>query len=394
MSAPPELPPAEESDPAMDLPAPEHLEPANNSWWHRIGGGSLTVSIIIHALVILLAILIVRTVYTPPKETIEFLPGGGGGGKGSEARLAQRQRAATMSAPKSRTMSLSTNAEVALPDIQTSMSDFSSLSIAAPMGGGIGGGEGGLSGKGKGGMMGDGIGSGFGPGRGAGFISMPLFGQKIDARRMAVILDMSGSMYPFLPIVIKEVDKVAPGSVVILHYGCGMNDTEIRKPVVVETTSKDFDSDRIVTSLLESTTRAMNKEQREGLLTMVKKRAKTYYVPSTNVSSTWVALTDSRLKDVDAIYWFADFADSLTQERLDDVSRKLRSRKQKLYIHPSNPQWLVGGDPLAVNVSRIDNAIVKPTGGKVIKAEVKKEEAKKDEVPVKEDKKPAGKPAV
>ncbi len=383
MSAPSNPYPADDTAPVLELPVLEHIEPVNNGWWHRIGGGSLTISIIIHALVILLALYIVHTVYTPPKETIEFLPGGGGGGKGSDARIAQKQRAATMSAPKSRTVSISANADVSLPDIQTSMSDFSSLSIAAPMGGGIGGGEGGLSGKGKGGLMGDGFGTGVGPGRGAGFISMPLFGQKIDARRMAVVLDMSGSMYPFLPTVIKEVDKVAPGSVVILHYGCGMNDTEIRRPGVQETTDKDFDSDRIVTSLLESNTAAMNKDQREALLAMVKKRAKTYYVPSTNVSSTWVALTDSKLKDVDAIYWFADFADGLTNERLEDVSRKLRARKQKLYIHPSNPRWLEGGDPLAVNVAKVEKEIVKPTGGKVIKAEVKKD------VPVKDDKKPA-----
>jgi hypothetical protein len=383
MSAPSEPHPADDTAPVLEVPVLEHVEPVNNGWWYRIGGGSLTISIIIHALVILLALYIVHTVYTPPKEVIEFLPGGGGGGKGSDARIAQKQRAATMSAPKSRTVSISANADVSLPDIQTSMSDFSSLSIAAPMGGGIGGGEGGLSGKGKGGLMGDGFGTGVGPGRGAGFISMPLFGQKIDARRMAVVLDMSGSMYPFLPTVIKEVDKVAPGSVVILHYGCGMNDTEIRKPGVEETTDKDFDSDRIVTSLLESNTAAMNKDQREALLAMVKKRAKTYYVPSTNVSSTWVALTDSKLKDVDAIYWFADFADSLTMERLEDVSRKLRARKQKLYIHPSNPRWLEGGDPLAVNVAKVEKEIVKPTGGKVIKAEVKKD------VPVKDDKKPA-----
>jgi hypothetical protein len=385
MTPPDQNSPADSTTPVVELPVLDNLEPANNGWWHRIGGGSLTVSIIIHAVVILVAILVVFSYSTTKEEPVDFLPGGGGGGKGSEAKVAQKKRAASMSAPKTRTVSISANADVSLPDIATSMSDFSALTQATPMGGGMGGGEGGLKGKGKGGLMGDGFGSGMGPGRGAGFIAMPLFGQKIDARRMAVVLDMSGSMYPFLPVVIKEVDKVAPGSTVILHYGCGMNDTEVRKPEVNETKEKNFETDRIITSLDES--RALPQAERDSLMELVKKRPKTYYVPSTGVGTTWIALTDSQLKDADAIYWFADFADALSMERLEDVSRKLRARKQKLYIHPSNPKWLVGGDPLAVNVAKVEKEIVKPTGGKVIKAEVKKD------VPVKEDKKPPAKPA-
>lgn len=374
------VPPDPESILPDDFPQEVPVLPANSGWWHRIGGGSLTISLIIHALVIILTLLIVRTLVTPPKETIEFLPGGGGGGKGSEARIAEKKRAVSISAPKTR---IATNvaSNVSLPDIQTSMSDFSQLAVATPTGGGIGGGEGGLRGSGKGGLMGNGIGTGFGPGRGSGFIGLPLFGQKIEARRMAVVLDISGSMYPFLPIVIKEVDKIAPGSTVILHYGCGLDDKEIKNPELLNTTDKTFEDDKIVTSLQGSVTSAMSKTERDALITMIKKRPKTYFVPSSGVGTTWVALLDVKLRDSDAIYWFADFADNITKSRMEEVGAKLRTRKQKLYIHPSNPKWLVGGDPLAVNVNRVDRDIVRPTGGKVINAEVKKDE------PVKTDKK-------
>ena len=360
------------------------VAPAPDNWWNRIGGGSLTISIIVHAVVILIAVLVVITKYFTPPEPIQFLPGGGGGGKGNDARMVRMQRAASISTPKTRITAVSMGANVVLPDIQTSMSDFSALTIASTLGGGMGGGEGGLRGKGKGGLMGDGNGSGFGPGRGNGFISIPiLFGQKIDARRIAVVLDMSGSMYPFLPVVIKEVDKVAPGSIVILHYGCGLSDEEIEKPELKPANSRDFDSDRIVTTLLGSNTAAMNQEEREALLAMVKKRPRTFYVPSRTSGSAWVALTDPKLKDSDAIYWFADFADALTNQRVEYVENQLRLRKQKLYIHPSNPQWLVNGDPLAMNVSKVEDAIVRPSGGKVLKVALKKEEAVVDRKPVK-----------
>ena len=361
------------------------LAPAN-SWWHRVGGGSLTISIVIHAVVIVLALLIVYQINVPPKEPIEFLPGGGGGGKGNDVKSAQKRRAASLSAPKTRVVSLSGNANISLPDISTSLSDFNVLTAASPMGGGMGGGSGGLNGKGSGGLMGNGTGTGVGPGLGSGFVSLPLFGMKIEARRMAVVLDMSGSMYSFLPAVIKEVDKVAPGSMVILHYGCGLSDAEIKKPRLETTSNKDFREDRIVTSLLGSETKAMNQQERESLLAMVRKRPQTYFVPTSGVGSTWIALTDAKLKDADAIYWFADFADGLSAERLKDVGGKLKSRKQKLYIHPSNPKWLVDGDPLAINVARVETALVIPSGGKVIKVDIKKN------VPVKDDK-PQPKPA-
>ncbi len=378
--------------PPSDRDSTDSIVAVNNSWWHRIGGGSLTISIIIHAVVVVLALLIVYQISVPAKEQVDFLPGGGGGGKGNDTKSAQKRRAASLSAPKTRVVSLIGNAEISLPDISTSMSDFSSLSAAAPMGGGMGGGAGGINGKGSGGAMGNGIGSGIGPGLGNGFVSLPLFGMKIDAKRMAVVLDMSGSMYAFLPLVIKEVDKVAPGSTVILHYGCGLSAAEIKKPRVEATTYKEFEDDRIVTSLIGSATGAMNQKDRQALLEVVRKRPKTFFVPSSGVGSTWVALTDAKLKDADAIYWFADFADELSVDRLEDVARKLKGRKQKLYIHPSNPKWLEGGNPLAINVAKVEKEMVTPTGGKVIKAVVKKDPPPKKEIPVKTDKPKTDKP--
>lgn len=347
-----------------------------------MGGGSLSVSLVLHAILIIIALFWVLSNFgnTSPEEPVDFLPGGGGGGKGATEKKATRQRQAiSMAAPKVRIAS-SVASSVTLPDLQTSLSSLSALSQVTPMGGGMGGGEGGIKGKGKGGLYGDGYGTGVGPGRGAGFVSVPmLFGQKIEARRLAVVLDMSGSMYPFLPLVIKEVDKVASGSTIILHYGCGLTDEDKPRLRVEDTKRKEFDEDKIVTSLLQSQTAAMNQTEREKLLEMVKKRPQTFYVPSSGVGTTWAALTDKRMNDVDAIYWFCDFADALDDKRLEDVARKLRGRKQKLYIQPSNPNWLKPGNPQQVNVSRVQEIIVDPSGGKVISVDLKKEQEKAEE---------------
>lgn len=353
-----------------------HAVTARTSWWDRLGGGSLTVSLVVHGILILIALLIVRSFTLPEKQEVYFLSGGGGGGRASGAQALLKKRAASFNAPQLRTASLATNAAVSLPDLQTTLTDFRTLSVASPAAGGTGGGQGGAAGTGADGLLGNGFGRGMGPGVGKGFVSIPMiFGQKIDARRMVVVLDMSGSMYPFLPAVIKEVDKVAPGSMVILHYGCGLNDQEIRGPRLESTSDRDFMKDRIATSLLDTGAGSMEQKDRETLLAVVKKRAKTYFVPSTNTGTTWVALMDEKLRDADAIYWFADFADTVTTARMEEVSRILRGRKQKLYLHPSNPDWLVSSDPLAVNVAKVEEAIVKPSGGKVLKIALKKDKA-------------------
>jgi len=349
---------------------------AGTSWWDRLGGGSLTVSLVVHGMLILIALLMVRTFTLPEKEEVSFLSGGGSGGRASGAQALQQKRAASLNAPQMRTASPATNAAVSLPDLQTTLTDFRTLSAASPAAGGVGGGQGGATGSVTGGPLGNGFGRGMGPGVGKGFVSIPMiFGQKIDARRMAVVLDMSGSMYPFLPTVIKEVDKVAPGSMVILHYGCGLNDQEIRSPRLESTSDRDFMKDKIATSLLDTGAGSMEQKERETLLALVKKRAKTYFVPSTTTGTTWVALLDDKLRDADAIYWFADFADTVTSTRMEEVSRILRGRKQKLYLHPSNPDWLVSSDPLAANVTRVEEAIVKPSGGKVLNIALKKDKA-------------------
>ncbi len=353
-----------------------HGVTAGTSWWDRLGGGSLTVSLVVHGILILIALLIVRSFTLPEKEEVNFLPGGGGGGQASGAQALQKKRAAGLNAPQMRTASLATNAAVSLPDLQTTLTDFRTLSAASPAAGGTGGGQGGAAGTGAGGLLGNGFGQGMGPGVGKGFVSIPLiFGQKIDARRMAVVLDISRSMYPFLPTVIKEVDKVAPGSMVILHYGCGLNDQEIRSPGLESTSERDFMKDKIATSLLDTGAGSLDQKEREALLAMVKKRAKTYFVPSTTTGTTWVALLDEKLRDADAIYWFADFADTVNAACMEEVSRILLGRKQKLYLHPSNPDWLVSSDPLAANVAKVEEAIVKPSGGKVLNIALKKDKA-------------------
>lgn len=140
-------------------------------YWKRIGGGSLTLSLLVHVILILIALFLIKFVVDTKKpEAVDFLPGGGGGGKSSEAKMATKRKQVSMNQPKSRIAANVTSSTVTLPDVQTMSSDTSISGFALPSGG-VGGGEGGLKGSGKGGLQGSGMGKGMGAGSGLGFVA-------------------------------------------------------------------------------------------------------------------------------------------------------------------------------------------------------------------------------
>ena len=158
----------------------EMMEPVlppekREGYWRKMGGGSLSISLIVHGVIILAALLYVIETSRPVKEEVNFLPGGGGGGGGGEQKMAQkRQRAVSQNAPKTRIASAVANADaVSLPDVSSTLTDMSALSSVSLGGAGLGSGEGMGRGTGKGAGVGTGIGSGWGPGSGAGFIALP-----------------------------------------------------------------------------------------------------------------------------------------------------------------------------------------------------------------------------
>ena len=156
-------------------PALTHIEAAKpqNAFvraWKKIGGGSLTLSLAIHAGLILVAGLIVFTVQVAQKQ-VDFLPGGGTA-QGAQAsndmkhKVQQKKRTTiNKSVPMKKVVSTSQNASIALPEAPPDMLDVPDVS--SMMGGSIG--SGGFGGGGAGG----GFGKGVGLGGAAGFVSLP-----------------------------------------------------------------------------------------------------------------------------------------------------------------------------------------------------------------------------
>jgi uncharacterized protein with von Willebrand factor type A (vWA) domain len=60
-------------------------------------------------------------------------------------------------------------------------------------------------------------------GGGLGAAGATLFGlQMEDTRKLAVVMDVSRSMTGYLPIVAKQLDKLATRGPLIFYFGCGL----------------------------------------------------------------------------------------------------------------------------------------------------------------------------
>jgi len=138
-------------------------------YWNMIGGGSLMVSILIHAGLIALAIAIVVTTSREPK--VDFLPGGGSKGSAdASSQVAQqvqnkKRSALNKTTPMRKVVSQSQTATISLPDVPVEAIDMPEMSSL--MGGSMGSGGFGKAGSGGG------FGKGTGIGGQAGFTSLP-----------------------------------------------------------------------------------------------------------------------------------------------------------------------------------------------------------------------------
>lgn len=170
------------------------VKPENRflAYWRKMGGGSLTLSIAIHAILLAVALFVVWEQITREPPPVEFLSGGGGGTEGNTKINEKRRQMMVNRAPSVRIASSVAGGSVVLPDTSSSMVSMSTLSAA---GGKMSGspGSGGGWGGGKGGGTGTGTGIGSGLGRGGGFTAKFL-GLTTTGNNIIFCIDTSGSM--------------------------------------------------------------------------------------------------------------------------------------------------------------------------------------------------------
>lgn len=157
---------------------PNHLQETAKirpSYWRMIGGGSLSISILIHAVLLAIAVSWIFKAMPDPPPVVDFLPESGGGGqRGAEADITQKKRAVMVPVELTRVSAKGAVSSFTLPDPE----ENNTLSSVGTLG--SSGLSGGLGGSGSGGGQGSGHGTGFGsgmsPGLSAGAAQMNPFG--------------------------------------------------------------------------------------------------------------------------------------------------------------------------------------------------------------------------
>lgn len=323
---------------SAEAPAPAASGPptALRRKWEQWGGQALSVSVLVHAALILLAATAVYTQIRP--QQVDFLPGGTRQGAAASQALEhhiQTKRSPWLkkAMPSQKLVSTSATASIVLPDEMPQLADFSSTDISSSRVG---------SGLGLGGA-GGGFGRSMGLGSQSGMVFQPfsMFGMQIRAKRMAVVLDVSQSMAPHLPRVVAEVDKVAKGSIVILFVGCGMQQPPPRGLDGEEeysTSSAEFEKFWRMGGATVEEARKFRFDRKdpipsEEIYRLLSKRPQTYFIHNVGVSYAWLALLSDRLSTADGIYWFSDFQDNVEYRQLEIVRSNLLRRKQRLYMH-------------------------------------------------------------
>jgi hypothetical protein len=365
-------PVAEEESPAVIAHQPAiSLISRWRSAWRNLGGSSLSFSLLIHLGLALVAGSVVYVTQLEEPEKVDFLPSNGGSDNSSlisEKVRTKRTARMLQQRPSQRIAVVGGDPSFTLPEITTIADGMPNIEQQL--------GSGSL-GKGISMNKGIGFGSGLGKLNGVTFKPLMLFDFELkDARKIAVVMDVSRSMTKHLPAVVRELDKIANHSVLVLYFGCGISAFKDKKDKindrVYQTKGEDFQTFWQVwqgTTELAELNRLRHNEQWKKLYDpqqpmplveiyqKVANRPNTYFVEFNGTKYAWLALLSKEVMDTDTIYWFADFADLIEETQAAELCKKLKGRKQKLYLHAAKK----GG-----YLQQAKEWLVEPLGGQVV----------------------------
>lgn len=194
---------------------------------------------------------------------------------------------------------------------------------------------------------GAGNGTGFGAGelgRLNGMRTATIFGKKVTAAKLGVILDVSYSAHRHLAGAVTEIQKGFKDATIILYPGCGLTDFgsrsghEIRKFSSI--TKKEIEKNGVKMSTLGMLTAALKIEDFESMTKRpsVKEHLFVSWFDGEGgraglISRTQVAFDELIKHGVDSIYWFADFRDAVQAPVVEKLSSDLAKRKITLHVH-------------------------------------------------------------
>lgn len=179
-------------------------------------------------------------------------------------------------------------------------------------------------------------------------ITANLFGMEITSENLGVVLDVSGSAHATLDKAIAEIDKNFPTAYMVLVVGCGMSDGTGAiqggggkvpgEPRVVPYTRRgsndQYDSlKRSAPRQLEDFFRKIGKDRADDLRRYFKRRDNLFLLYGGDIHAANFAFDFVLDKNVDTIYWFADFADKIDKDVVENLTKRLRRNRVQVIAH-------------------------------------------------------------
>jgi hypothetical protein len=210
------------------------------------------------------------------------------------------------------------------------------------------------------GGAGTGTGSGTGTGKGTGRSGMKLFGVEVQAKKLGVLVDISGSMQSYIPAVMEEIFKKFPDADVVFMNGCGLEDwntalknwTEINeqqqktakenktkfigpksmpKPQVVKFNSAEASDSPTIRGTINY---GGFRKDYPDLYDKLARRGNTWMVTSfADSHAAGLAFDQFARRKVEAIYWFADFGDPVVGPAAEEAAKLVLDNKMEIIIH-------------------------------------------------------------
>jgi len=210
------------------------------------------------------------------------------------------------------------------------------------------------------GGTGTGTGTGTGVGKGTGRSGMKLFGVEVQAKKLGVLVDISGSMQSYIPAVMEEIFKKFPDADVVFMNGCGLEDwntalknwTEINeqqqktakenktkfigpksmpKPQVVKFNSAEASDSPTIRGTINY---GGFRKDYPDLYDKLARRGNTWMVTSfADSHAAGLAFDQFARRKVEAIYWFADFGDPVVGPAAEEAAKLVLDNKMEIIIH-------------------------------------------------------------
>ncbi|NNE93358.1 MAG: tetratricopeptide repeat protein [Verrucomicrobiales bacterium] len=172
--------------------------------------------------------------------------------------------------------------------------------------------------------------------------SMMMFGQKIEGKVLGVILDVSGSMAEFLPMVIREVDKNYKNApIVYVNHAMivGSPDSTRIYPIVEEEVLPHWPREWEKGNspywfLWHDLPRKAPQHSIDRLIKVFKERPNMFIARGGNNRFGAAAKFLAEQK-IDSLYIFSDFEDFVDDELAREIGQSLGRKKVRTYVQPA-----------------------------------------------------------